>query len=536
MWVRRCSEKAGLIEGRRISPRIWFLLLLGLIFALHLVWELRNETPPVWDMAYHELKGWEYRQAWRQGRFLEQFSQITTHYPPLYYLQEAIVLRFFPQTQFFPLLSNLVGLLLLSYCTFGIATFYMERGMAVGTGLLTLLFPFVAWISRTSLLDPTLAGWAAAAGYCLLKSNLLQRQGWSLGFGLACAAGTLTKWTFPVYLLIPLLYALIHSEDRKRSLLNLADASILALPMVFLWYLPNLNDLLNRYPTTLQTSLIPWQADPRHGEPGLASILGWIYYPRVLSSYYLFLPLTICFGWSAIFSLKNRRQLDERVGFLWWWLLGGLVLLIFVTPKDPRFAIPLVPPLAVLLIYPWKESRNWAVGIFLLAFVQFLSVSFELPFHRVKIALFETDDTDYQTVQQEWVLYQSYLFDVAGPPRQENWRYQEIAEAIRDARVIGFVPDQAHFHPVALKLYAFREGRSLEVIRLGETPDSAQSLDSLDFVVGKTGFQGLSYITGFNDDVYRQLQQQGWPRVESWDLPDQTQALLWEHPDRPESE
>ena len=509
------------------------MLLFALILSLHLFWEIRNETPPVWDMAYHELKGWEYRQAWQQGQFLAQFSQITTHYPPLYYLQEAILLRFFPQTQFLPLLSNLVGLFLLSYCTFGIATFYLEREMAVWTGLLTLLLPFVAWISRTSLLDPTLAGWAAAAGYCLLKSNLLQRKAWSLGFGLAWAAGALTKWTFPVYLLFPLLYALLRSEDRKRSLLNLVDAAILALPIVFLWYLPNLNGLFNRYPTPLQSTLIPWQADPRHGEPGLASILGWIYYPRVLASYYLFLPLTILFGWSAIFSVKRGREVHGRLGFLWWWLLGGLVLLIFMTPKDPRFAIPLVPPLAVLLIYPWKDSRKWAVGIVLLAFFQFLSVSFELPFDRVKIALFETHDSDYQTVQQEWVLYQSYLFDVAGPPRRENWRHQEIAEAIRDARVIGFVPDQAHFHPLALKLFAFREGRSLEVIRLGETPASVDTLGSMDFVVGKTGFQGLSYITGFNDVVYRELEEQGWARIESWDLPDQTQALLWRHPDRP---
>ena len=176
------------------------------------------------------------------------------------------------------------------------------------------------------------------------------------------------------------------------------------------------------------------------------------------------------------------------------------------------------------------------MGIVLLAFVQFLSVSFELSFDRVKIALFETHDSDYQTVQQEWVLYQSYLFDVAGPPRRENWQHQEIAEEIRDARVIGFVPDQAHFHPLALKLSAFREGRSLEVIRLGETSDSADTLGSLEFVVGKTGFQGLSYVTGFNDVVYRQLEEQGWLRVKSWDLPDQTQALLWRHPEKPRSE
>lgn len=494
---------------------------------VHVVWEVENDTPPVWDMAYHELKGWEYRQAWQEGRFLREFSQIASHYPPLYYLQEAAVLSLFPQTQFLALLSNLLGLWLLSYCTFGIAAFYMGREVAVWAGLLTLLFPFVAWVSRASLLDVPLAGWAAAAGYCLLKSNLLQRKAWTLAFGLACAAGTLTKWTFPLYLFFPLVYGLIYSPDRKRSLLNAMDASILAAPIVFCWYLPNLNHLLHRYPITVQASLIPWHPDPRHGEPGLASLLGWIYYPRVLCSYYLYLPLTIFALWSAIFLLRNRGRIQGRLSFLWCWLLGGLLLLLFLTPKDPRFALPLVPPLAVLLIYPWKHRRNWALGIFLLASAQFVSVSFPLPFQPVKIALFEGKEADYQSLQQEWVLYQSHYFDVAGPPRRQNWRYHDILDAIPCGSSVGFVPDLAHFHPHGLRLYALRQGCRQQVKRLGEFSDDIDTLMSLDFVVGKTGFQGISYVTRFNGEVYGKLEEEGWRRVRAWDLPDQSQANLW---------
>ncbi|MDA2933714.1 glycosyltransferase family 39 protein [Acidobacteria bacterium AH-259-D05] len=531
------AKKAqGSPDQPRMMARVLFPAFFGLILVVHVVWEITADMPPVWDMAHHELKGWEYLRALQEGNFLEQFSQITTHFPPLYYVQEAIVLTLFSQTQFLALLSNLLGMFLLSYCTFGIAAFYMEREVAVWTGLVTLLFPFVAWTSRLSLLDGPMAGWVAAAGYCLLKSRWLEGRKWSLLFGLACAAGILTKWTFPVYLFLPLCYALVHSENRRKSLINLMSAAVLATPFVFFWYLPNLSLLANRYPTTNQTSLIPWQADPRHGEPGLATILGWIYYPRVLASYFLYFPLTIAWVWSAIYSVKNRQQIPHRLRFLWWWLMGGLLLLIFVTPKDPRFAIPLVSPLAVLLVYPWRNRRNWVLGIFALAFLQFLSVSFEFPFHPAKIALFERHDTDYQSVQQEWVMYQSYYFDVAGPPRRENWRHQEMVEAIGDSKAVGFVPDLAHFHAVALALHAFREGRSFEVKRIGDIAGSVQALSSLDFVVGKTGFQGISYTTRFNHKVYRQLQRQGWSPVKTWDLPDQSQALLWQNPEAPRRE
>lgn len=527
----QASEKTrGKINRLRLTPSILFLACFGLILAIHVVWEIKADMPPVWDMAYHELKGWEYWQALQDGQFLERFSQITTHFPPLYYLQETVVLSVFSQTQFLPILSNISGMFLLSYCSFGIATLCMDKKVAVWAGLLTLLFPFVAWCSRLSLLDGALAGWVAAAGYCLLKSRWFEGKAWTLAFGLACAAGVLTKWTFGFYLLLPICYALTQSENRKRSLVNLMDAAILAIPPVFFWYLPNLSGLLHRYPTTIQTSLIPWQADPRHGEPGLATILGWIYYPRVMSSYFLFLPLTLGWLWSAIYTVKNRRDISNVVRFLWWWLLAGFVILIFVTPKDPRFAIPLVPPLAVLLIYPWRNHRKWVAGIFLLAFLQFLSVSFQFPFYPTKIALFQRHDTDYQTIQQEWVLYQSHYFDIAGPPRRENWRHQEIVEEIAGSSMVGFVPDHTHFHPVGFRLSAFRKGHSLEVIRLGETANSVDTLPSLDFVVGKTGPQGISYITRFNDAVYSRLREAGWTMVKIWELPDQSQALLWKNP------
>ncbi|MEE2822515.1 MAG: glycosyltransferase family 39 protein [Acidobacteriota bacterium] len=512
------------------TPLILFIAFFALIMGIHIIWEFRTDMPPIWDAAHHQLKGWEYWQALQAGTLWETFSNISTHYPPLYYVQEAITLSVFAPNQFVPLLSNFLGMFLLCYCSFGIASFCMKQNVAIWAGLLTLLFPFVAWTSRISLLDGAMAGWVAAAAYCLLKSEWFEVKGWTLGFGLACAAGTLTKWTFPIYILLPLFFVLIQSKNRKNSLINLMDAMILTIPLIFLWFLPNLSDLLDRYPTTVQTSLIPWQPYPRHGEPGLTTILGWIYYPRAISSYFLFLPLTVAFVWSAIFSLKNRGDIPSSVRFLWWWLLGGILFLIFVTPKDPRFALPLAPPLAILILYPWRKQKRWICGIFLFAFVQFLSVSFESPLHPTKIALFETSDSDYQTIQQEWVLYQSHYLEVAGPPRRENWRFEEITKSMEDAQVVGFVPSVSHFHPEALQLHAFITGLDLQVRRIGDNINSVTAIDSLDVVVGKTGFQGLSYITGFNDEIYRRLKETGWHKIKVWDLPDQSQAELWKNP------
>ena len=217
------------------SEKSWIVIWLvgfGAIFTIHLMWEILDESAPVWDMAYHQLQGWTYLKAWQEGRFLEQFAELSTYYPPFYYLQEALILRFFPGTQFLAGLSNLVGMLLLSYSSFRLAALFMKPGAAVVTGLLPLLFPLVVWTSRVALLDLSLAGWVAASGYLLVKSDFLQNRSWALAFGLACAAGSLTKWTFVLFLLLPLAHVLIYSPHRRTALIHLGLAIGLALPLV----------------------------------------------------------------------------------------------------------------------------------------------------------------------------------------------------------------------------------------------------------------------------------------------------------------
>lgn len=514
-----------------VAPLTWPLLFIATL-SLHFLWVGLNDAPPVWDMAYHQLKGWEYLAAWREARLFEEFSRLSSYYPPLYYLQEALVLLFFPNTHYLAIVSNLTGLFLLSYCTFRIATRYVGPSLAALTGWLPLMFPLVAWTSHESLLDMPLAGWVAAGGYLLLKSDLLERKGWSFAFGLIFVAGILTKWTFVLFICSPLIYALVYSKERKKAVLNLVDALILATPLIFWWYLPNLNALLERFEMTAQAAVV-------ERDPGLTSLLGWLYYPRSLASYYLYLPLTILFVWGVRRSLKVNQVNSVgslalgpmRANFLWWWLLGGLLLLTLLNAKDPRYVMPLVSPLAILLVYVWRERRGWLVAIFAIAFLQFVSVSFSLPFVPEKVALFDlSDDTDYRSMRQEWVLYQSHYFDVVGPPRREQWHYQEILDAVPPGNLIGFVPDHPRFHPTGLELHALRRGRRQEVTRLGQSVDSIDALSSLDFVVGKTGFQGISYITRFNGDVYDHLEEQAWPRLWAWELPDQSQALLWQNP------
>jgi hypothetical protein len=85
---------------------------------------------------------------------------------------------------------------------------------------------------------------------------------------------------------------------------------------------------------------------------------------------------------------------------------------------------------------------------------------------------------------------------------------------------------------VAIQLQAVKAGRSIDVRRIGDIASSVPAVSFLDFVVSKTGFQGISYTTGFNDAVYEELEKQDWALVKTWDLPDESRAQLWRNPRR----
>ncbi len=513
-----------------------FVWLLGfaLVLAVHCVWQFLNEAPPAWDMAFHQLKGWQFLELWKEGRPFQSLWSISFPYPPLYHWIEAVVLGVFGNTKLLAFYANLPGLFLLSYGTYRVGRYYLPPTQAGWTSVLVLLFPMVAWVSRESLLDVPLAGWVTFAGFLVLRSGYLTNRKYVLLLGLACAGGLLTKWTFPVYVAVPILFGLCKSPQRVRSFINLLVAALLALPLVMIYYGPNIADLVSNYPTTEQAGLIPWRPYPRHGEPGLNNYLGWIYYPRVFVSYFLFLPLTLLFLVGALqYPRRTDSGREDNNGFLWFWLVGGIVLLTFVTPKDPRFAIPLVTPLAVLLVRFWQGYPRLLIAMVVVSVVQFLLVSFTLPLTPSKFALLERKgDRDFQTIQREWVFFQPEYSGITGPPRHENWQLSQIIRQIPEDSVVGVLPELPRLNVNALVLQGARTSQKVNAVALGNLEDWRSRLEDLDFVVSKTGDQGLSFITRFNQDIAQKLKSECWGVVGEWPLPDGSVARLMARQDR----
>jgi hypothetical protein len=320
------------------------------------------------------------------------------------------------------------------------------------------------------------------------------------------------------------LYSFLRTREREKVLRNLFDATLVALPFILWWYLPNVGSLWQRFKLTGLAAV--WEQDP-----GLASLWGWIYYPRSLSSYYLFFLLSAALAWALLRVL--HRPVASTDSFLLWTALGGILLLTALKAKDPRYVMPLASPMVIILIrgFDTLKRRQWVPGIVLIAFFQFIAVSFSVSPFSGKLALFEVDeDTDYLGMGREWVFYSSDYFEVLGPPRAEDWRYAEIARHFDSEARVGFVPDAVRFNPAALRLFAMEQGIQPSILRVGDRAEFMEELESLDWLVGKTGEQGISYITRYNKQVYDAVEARNWRLVQKWNLPDGTEAVLWQSP------
>lgn len=502
-----------------------------LIVLCHLGWAWADRTPPIWDMAYHEMQGWRFLQAWKEGDLWGNLASLSPVYPPWYYLQAAFWIALTGESGLLRVLGNLGAVFLLSFSTRRLARLWLNGWEAATAALVVLMFPAVAWMSRETVLDLWLAGWVALAAFCMVKSRGFGHFWWTAGFGWAVAGGMLTKWTCPLYLAIPAAWWWWRSGRRWKGAVHLLGATALSVPLVLPYYWPNLAELMARYPTTHQSGLIPWQPYPRHGEPGLNNLRGWVYYPRILAGYFLQLPLLVVAvgGWVSGRDQRpgEKKTLGVRT-FLWLWLAGGVVALTFLTPKDPRFALPLAPPLAILAVGAWQGRPRGVAAVLGTALIGFVLVTFPTPLGRFKLALWEKQpDPDFQGLQQEWALLQTDYFGLVGPPRREDWAYDDILRAIADGAAVGFLPELPRFHAEGLQLHAVRAGRHIDVRRLGLSARWPEHLGRFDYVVGKTGNQGLSFTTEYNRQIVKAMRAGAGIQTATWALPDASMAILW---------
>jgi 4-amino-4-deoxy-L-arabinose transferase-like glycosyltransferase len=175
------------------------------------------------------------------------------------------------------------------------------------------------------------------------------RAGW-LVFGLATGAAILTSglvalvYVLPVALAGPLWAGREHALLWRHWYLDLGSGAGLALGVVVLWGMLVVNAYGMDYALAYLAGALPVSSAfwPQH-------------WPRYT---YLLLPLPLLLPWAAWPLVYQRLWHALRqhpgigAGFVLWWVLPALVLLMLITVPQPQWLVPLMPAGAMIIAYP----------------------------------------------------------------------------------------------------------------------------------------------------------------------------------------
>lgn len=486
-------------KGRRGAG--WATVGVGLLVAvLHATWFAEDRRVPFMDQhRYYEMSA-------HAARCLDGTDDqgplglltLDGSHPPLYAILGALTMSILGDGYASARLVNTV----LAALTVLAAYLLGRRGLSpwgawLGATLCAfapLLFAFghVYYIEALLLPLVLLSWWWVDA-----SDGLSGRLSW-IGMGVLLGLGCLAKWTYPVFVAVPVLLSVRRSRAWTGLLRSAMVAAVLAAP----WYATNLGNMLEFF----ERGVVAGEGH-LSARPGLT---GWFYYPKEIALVGLGLPLTAfaLAGWVSL--LRTDPAAARRIAV---YAIVPVVVFSAVMTKKPRHVLPVLPVLAIAAAHAVLSVRRdrlrWLIGSLLAAHVAAAALqgSFRL-----------LDEDPVMVVAGRKITVLSDPSPIPGPPDDTYWPYEEILDALHDA---GADDSRA---PVLLlfNLTAFREdgfwytrnalGRSVELGLISFSwprtheafepyPLSSAAKDTpglLDarFVVVKTGRMWVRYGTG----------------------------------------
>jgi len=507
---------------RVVVPLALILVTLGLgeWSAYWRAWNRLDQLPEQWDQAHFISMSIRLNDKMRHdpADAYNYFVNGSPNQAPFISLAASFLYYVFPRTVQTALNFNTfyVAVLLLGVYFLGARRSVLTGALAAAT--IAGMMPVLQYMClfRTEL---PLAAWVALAMLCIHASEKFKWFLPTLAAGIICGVAMLTNPIALVFLLAPVIYALIRglAESKLSGLrvLNFAVGLIAAFAIFSVWYLPNqgaIHDFLLGYGFGAEGAAY------RGMHPNL------LFYPWMLFQdlgWPIFLAVFIAVIFAVISRLAakregvaNRRKLD-----LWLvvtWVIAAYVFLNIPSDQQMQFLLPLLPGAAILLAVlitsiRWKWALAGVTVLLLLACGCGLYAAFSQPLTQIR----EVDIT-----------------------KDRDWRMTDIARAIaedsrgKQARV-AFLANHALFTAKGFDLVALLAGHDFQVNYLGEeiTPQTiGVQLNLSDYMILKTGKQmeeggkHLDVPVETATEIAKEIRYVEWKR---FGLPDGSEALLF---------
>jgi 4-amino-4-deoxy-L-arabinose transferase-like glycosyltransferase len=511
-----------------------------------LVWINLDTVPPLWDQAqYLSESELLYHTLRQQGliSFASAFSAALGTKAPLVTVLPLPFYLLMGESHLSARYVNVLFIILASWYLFRLGEIVAGRRAALLSVILLNTFPMIAGVSRQFLVEFGLMTLVIMWMYYLVRWRQDEKKRHSWALGIILGLGMLMKVTFPLYVALPAVLVLAQDALRHRRLrlaiqLHLARMAAAAVPLAGIWYFKNWSSVGG---FVIKAGYSGWAHKFGKGDVFSLRTIGayWLDLVNLGIGAYCFLLLVMVVGWVGL----GLRWSENRLGassnhlhvLLAWWIFPWLML-TFAVNKDPRFSVPYLPALALVL----------GAG--------FAGVT-RLKFHNIGLAavaalsLFNYVYYSFVARPGGFELRTAGLILVGGnlswahPPKSEHWPNEGITRMIAaDAAALGIARPKATLlfsHP---HLSSHNLNYVAALLELPVTFDHFWSPESespgefasrvrarSDYLLLKSGALAKSLVNAKSAEALPLLRAGGLPfdRIGTVGLPDQTEVAVF---------
>ncbi len=369
------------------------LVLSGIIFIFILsdiVWLKHSSLDPHWDMGRHLWNSIYYFNILNQPNHIQNADYAWTstykYYPPFTYFVTSVFYKVFHSISIkVAIISNIFFVCVLVPFTYLLSRIFLSKKSSLIAVIFILTTPIVFTQLHEYMLDvPSLAMFVPTL-YFLLKSDHFNNRFNSIMFGLFFGLSMMTKWTFVLVIVGPLLwesyfvvrdiYYGVKSKNYKHIedlLLNIFLSSIIIFAISYQWYISNYGALKH----DLLFNAVSGKSNPL--TPGIEWFL---FYLLDIESIHLYLPYFLIFLSGLSYSIFYR-ELRKKMLFLFFSFVVSYLILTKINNKDTRYIIPLIIYIGIFSagIFEAIKGKIWnyvIISIFIFyALLQVYYVSF----------------------------------------------------------------------------------------------------------------------------------------------------------------
>lgn len=391
----------------------YLLFLIIFLIAANLLWYFLGHRPLHWDSADHLSYSLDTYKTLNNSQgfssLIKNLIDVSWYYPPLVYWASIPFHAIFGLTDFAGFLEMNFFLILLICSVYQIGKRIYNPDAGIFAAFCVAMFPIISEYSRDYMLDLPLAAMIAAAVYSLIRTNDFSSRNNCVKFGIMFGLGMLTKWTFILFVITPMIFLLWEgyslATKKFRIIVNFFLSIFTGLVISLPWYLRNIISIFSNRLNEL--------------ERGDLSFLENVFYYFKIVPGQTSLIIAILFIVGIFLFFKNSFFLKRRLPL--YWLLGSYILITIINFKLPRFSIALLIPISVLfagmLFHGENEPqrRNLFVKVFAgIALANFIFFSFINPGINFALPIVEAPLVNNVT------------------PDKINWKNSEVIKIISD--------------------------------------------------------------------------------------------------------